>query len=114
MQQSILAVTAEKPGVFIEPNRSGTNATPMCASTQTHLIACRKLLLRPSLKYQVIPAAVWMDCFQPQSGVHHMATSKKPGKEEKKHSLLTPKEKKTAKKLKKHEAESAPLSERNA
>jgi len=43
-----------------------------------------------------------------------MSTSKKPGKEEKKHSLLTPKEKKTAKKLKKHEAESSPLLERNA
>ena len=42
-----------------------------------------------------------------------MSTSKKPGREEKKHSLLTPKEKKTAKKLKKHEAESAPV-ERNA
>ena len=43
-----------------------------------------------------------------------MSISKKPGKEEKKHSLLTPKEKKTAKKLKKHEAESAPVLDRNA
>lgn len=41
-----------------------------------------------------------------------MSTSKKPGKEAKKHSLLTPKEKKTAKKLKKHAADAVPLLER--
>jgi hypothetical protein len=86
----------------------------MCAPTQTRQIANRKLLLRRSLKCHVIAADVWIDHFQPQSGVHHMSTSKKPGKEEKKHSLLTPKEKKTAKKLKKHAAESLPLLERNA
>jgi len=42
-----------------------------------------------------------------------MSTSKKPGKEEKKHSLLTPKEKKTAKKMKKHATDSVPLLERS-
>jgi hypothetical protein len=42
-----------------------------------------------------------------------MSKSKKPGREEKKHSLLTPKEKKTAKQVKKHAADSAPLLERN-
>ena len=98
---------------FIEQNKAGSKSTSMCAPTPTRPIACRKLLLRRSLKCHMITAAVWMDSFQPQSGAHHMSTSKKPGKEEKKHSLLTPKEKKTAKKLKKHEAESAPV-ERNA
>ena len=44
---------------------------------------------------------------------NHMSTSKKPGKEEKKHSLLTPKEKKTAKKMKKHATDSVPLLERS-
>lgn len=43
-----------------------------------------------------------------------MSTSKKPGKEEKKHSLLTPKEKKAAKKTKKHAEDSAHLLERNS
>ena len=38
-----------------------------------------------------------------------MPKSKKPGKEEKKHSLLTPKEKKAAKQTKKHTGDSVPL-----
>ena len=41
-----------------------------------------------------------------------MSKSKKPGKEAKKHSLLTPKEKKAAKQVKKH-GDSMPLLERN-
>ena len=98
---------------FIEQNKAGSKSTSMCAPTPTRPIACRKLLVRRSLEYHVITAAVWIDIFRSQSGAHHMSTSKKPGREEKKHSLLTPKEKKTAKKLKKHEAESAPV-ERNA
>ncbi len=43
-----------------------------------------------------------------------MSQSKKPSKEEKKHSLLTPKEKKAAKQVKKHAADSTPLLERNS
>jgi hypothetical protein len=38
-----------------------------------------------------------------------MSNSKKPGKEEKKHSLLTPKEKKAAKQLKKHGGDAVPM-----
>ena len=38
-----------------------------------------------------------------------MTKSKKPGKEEKKHSLLTPKEKKAAKQAKKHGSTNTPL-----
>lgn len=43
-----------------------------------------------------------------------MSKSKKPGREEKKHSLLTPKEKKAAKQMKKHAEDSAPLIERTS
>ena len=43
-----------------------------------------------------------------------MPQSKKPGKEEKKHSLLTPKEKKAAKQMKKHAGDSAPLLEHSS
>lgn len=47
-----------------------------------------------------------------QSGARRMSQSKKPGKEEKKQSLLTPKEKKAAKQVKKHLGDSVPLPER--
>ena len=43
-----------------------------------------------------------------------MSNSKKPGKEAKKHSLLTPKEKKAAKQMKKHAGDSAPLLEHSS
>ena len=43
-----------------------------------------------------------------------MSKSKKPNKEAKKHSLLTPKEKKAAKQVKKHAGDSIPLLERGA
>lgn len=43
-----------------------------------------------------------------------MTKSKKPGKEEKKHSLLTPKEKKAAKQMKKHAGDSAHLLEQRS
>ena len=42
-----------------------------------------------------------------------MSNSKKPGREEKKHSLLTPKEKKAAKQDKKHAEEAVHLLERS-
>jgi len=42
-----------------------------------------------------------------------MSESKKPGNEQKKPSLLSPKEKKAARQTKKHEGDSAPLLERN-
>jgi len=42
-----------------------------------------------------------------------MSKSKKPGKEDKKHSLLTPKEKKAAKQEKKHAGDAVPILERN-
>ncbi len=41
-----------------------------------------------------------------------MSKSKKPGKEAKKPSVLTPKEKKAAKQVKKHVGDSVPLLER--
>lgn len=41
-----------------------------------------------------------------------MSNSKKPGKEEKKPSLLTPKEKKAAKQLKKHVGDAVPILQR--
>lgn len=41
-----------------------------------------------------------------------MTQSKKPGKEEKKQSLLTPKEKKAAKQVKKNHGDAVPLLER--
>ena len=43
-----------------------------------------------------------------------MSKSKKPGKEQKKQSLLTAKEKKAAKQMKKHDGASVPLLERNS
>lgn len=43
-----------------------------------------------------------------------MSKSKKPGKEQKKQSLLSPKERKAAKQTKKHEGESSPLLERSS
>ncbi len=43
-----------------------------------------------------------------------MSKSKKPNKEAKKHSLLTPKEKKAAKQVKKHAGDSIPLLERGS
>jgi hypothetical protein len=48
-----------------------------------------------------------------QPGAKLMSNSKKPGKEEKKHSLLTPKEKKAAKQLKKHGGDAVPILQRN-
>ena len=59
-----------------------------------------------------ITAIIWKSKLTVQSGEKLMSKSKKPGKEAKKHSLLTPKEKKAAKQVKKH-GDSMPLLERN-